>query len=326
MGPENLPPQDDTSRRNPAGELHAQMKATRADFERQLEARKRQFDVANNRLSQRAGRNIVGAVVIGVAMGVLLVLSLVLVKAFFMMFVAVLLGMGSFELATALRRRGERVPRTPAVVTTLAAIPATYYWGMLATVAVIVAGIGVTALWRLIETMVGGHPTTRNQFGRDVLASAFVQGYVTLLGCFAVGLVAQPNGQWWALAFLLIVISVDTGAYVSGLNFGKHPMAPTISPKKTWEGLAGAALFAMIVGVLLSLFMLGQPWWFGVIFGVVILTTATLGDLGESLLKRTIGVKDMSSWLAGHGGFLDRLDSVLPSSLAAFVVFMLVAR
>jgi phosphatidate cytidylyltransferase len=322
----NLPPQDDSNRRNPAGELHAQMKATRADFERQLEAKKLQFDLANNRLTQRAGRNIIGAVAIGVAMGVLLVLSLVLVKAFFMVFVAVLLGMGSFELATALRKMGERVPRTPAVVTTLAAIPATYYWGMLATVAVILAGIGVTALWRLIEAKFGGHPATRYQFGRDVAASAFVQGYVTLLGCFAVGLVAQPDGQWWALAFLLIVISVDTGAYVSGLNFGKHPMAPKISPKKTWEGFAGAALFAIVVGVLLSLFMLGQPWWFGIIFGVVILTTATLGDLGESHLKRVIGIKDMSSWLAGHGGFLDRLDSVLPSCLAAFVVYMLVAH
>lgn len=322
----NLPPQDETNRRNPAGELHAQMKATRADFERQLEAKKLQFDVANDRLTQRAGRNIIGAVAIGVAMGVLLVLSLVLVKALFMVFVAVLLGMGSFELATALRKMGERVPRTPAVVTTLAAIPAAYYWGMLATVAVILAGIGVTALWRLIEAKFGGHPATRYQFGRDVLASAFVQGYVTLLGCFAVGLVAQPDGQWWALAFLLIVISVDTGAYVSGLNFGKHPMAPKISPKKTWEGFAGAALFAIVVGILLSLFMLGQPWWFGIIFGVVILITATLGDLGESHLKRTIGIKDMSSWLAGHGGFLDRLDSVLPSCLAAFVVFMLVAH
>jgi phosphatidate cytidylyltransferase len=138
--------------------------------------------------------------------------------------------------------------------------------------------------------------------------------------------VAQPEGQWWALAFLLIVISVDTGAYVSGLNFGKHLLAPKISPKKTWEGFAGAALFAMVVGVLLSIFMLGEAWWFGLIFGLIILVTATLGDLGESHLKRTIGIKDMSSWLAGHGGFLDRLDSMLPSSLAAYVVFMIVTQ
>ena len=319
-----IPPHEDPSRRNPAGELHAQMKATRADFERQLDAKRLQFDQANERLQQRTGRNIIGAVVIGLALAALLILSLVLVKALFMLFAGVLLGLASFELATALRKMGRRVPRTPTVVTTLAAIPAAYYWGMLAAAAVIVAGIGVTALWRLIEAQFAGHPATRSQFAHDVGASAFVQGYVSLLGSFVVALVAQPGGQWWALAFLLVVISVDTGAYVSGLNFGKHPMAPKISPKKTWEGFAGAAIFAVVVGVLLSIFMLGESWWFGIIFGLVILATATLGDLGESHLKRTIGIKDMSSWLAGHGGFLDRLDSILPSSLAAYVVFMIV--
>ena len=319
-----IPPHEDPSRRNPAGELHAQMKATRADFERQLDAKRLQFDQANERLQQRTGRNIIGAVVIGLGLAALLILSLVLVKALFMLFAGVLLGLASFELATALRKMGRRVPRTPTVVTTLAAIPAAYYWGMLAAAAVIVAGIGVTALWRLIEARFAGHPATRYQFAHDVGASAFVQGYVSLLGSFVVALVAQPGGQWWALAFLLVVISVDTGAYVSGLNFGKHPMAPKISPKKTWEGFAGAAVFAVVVGVLLSIFMLGESWWFGIIFGLVILATATLGDLGESHLKRTIGIKDMSSWLAGHGGFLDRLDSILPSSLAAYVVFMIV--
>lgn len=321
-----IPPDEDASRRNPAGELHAQMKATRADFERQLEARRLQFDQANERLQARTGRNIIGAVFMGVTLAVLLILSLVLVKALFMLFAGVLLGMSSFELATALRKMGLRVPRTPTVVTTLAAIPVAYYWGIFAAMAVITAGIGFTALWRLVEAKLGGHPATRYQFARDVGAASFVQAYVSLLGSFVVALVAQPGGEWWALVFILIVMSVDTGAYVSGLNFGKHPMAPKISPKKTWEGFAGAAVFAMLVGILLSIFILGQAWWFGLIFGLIILATATLGDLGESHLKRVIGIKDMSSWLAGHGGFLDRLDSILPSSLATYVVFMIVVH
>ena len=321
-----LPPHDDPSRRNPAGELHAQMKATRADFERQLEAKKAQFDQVNERIQERTGRNLIGAIAIGVGLGGLLILSLVVVKSLFILFAAVLIGMSAFELSTALRKMGRRVPRTPTVITTLIALPVAYYGGLLEAAAVIIAGIGFTALWRVCEARFGGHPASRYQFARDVGAATFVQTYVTLLGCFAVGLVAQPDGQWWALAFLLIVISVDTGAYVSGLNFGKHPMAPKISPKKTWEGLAGAAVFAMVAGILLSIFMLNQPWWFGVIFGLVILVTATVGDLGESHLKRTIGIKDMSSWLSGHGGFLDRLDSVLPSSLAAFVVYAIVTH
>jgi phosphatidate cytidylyltransferase len=151
-----------------------------------------------------------------------------------------------------------------------------------------------------------------------------VQGYVTLLGGFCVALVAKPDGQWWTLAFMIVVVSVDTGAYISGLNFGKHPMAPKISPKKTWEGFAGAALFAIVAATILSIFMLQQPWWFGLIFGPLILASATLGDLGESHLKRVIGIKDMSHWLAGHGGFLDRLDSILPSAAITFVLYAIV--
>ena len=100
-------------------------------------------------------------------------------------------------------------------------------------------------------------------------------------------------------------------------------MAPRISPKKTWEGFAGAALAALIAGVLLSLFMLGLPWWTGLVIGAVILGTATAGDLGESMIKRDLGIKDMSSWLPGHGGVLDRLDSILPSVVGALALFYL---
>jgi phosphatidate cytidylyltransferase len=321
-----LPPRDDPSRRNPAGEIHAQMKATRADFERQLEAKRAQFELANERIQQRTGRNLIGAIIIGVALAGLLITSLIFVKELFMPFAALLLGISSFELATALRKRDRRVPRFPSMITTVAAMPAAYYWGIVGAIGVAALGIGVMALWRLAENLWGKARVSRNAVVRDVGAITFVQAYVTLLGGFAVALVAQPGGQWWALSYLIIVISVDTGAYASGLNFGKHPMAPKISPKKTWEGFAGAAVFAMLAGTLLAIFMLGQPFWFGIIFGLVILVTATLGDLGESQLKRTLGIKDMSSWLAGHGGFLDRLDSILPSSLAAYVIFVLVTR
>jgi phosphatidate cytidylyltransferase len=100
-------------------------------------------------------------------------------------------------------------------------------------------------------------------------------------------------------------------------------MAPRISPKKTWEGFAGAALAAIIAGVLLGLFMLHVAWWMGVVFGVVILVTATIGDLGESMIKRDLGIKDMSSWLPGHGGVLDRLDSILLSGIAALALYYL---
>ncbi|NLA10394.1 MAG: phosphatidate cytidylyltransferase, partial [Microbacteriaceae bacterium] len=160
---------------------------------------------------------------------------------------------------------------------------------------------------------------------RDVLTGAFVQLYVPFLAGLAVMLVRQPGGEWWVLAFVIVAVSADTGAYAAGISFGKHPMAPRISPKKTWEGFAGAVVLAITAGVLLGIFMLHQPWWVGLILGIVILVSATIGDLGESLLKRDLGIKDMSSWIPGHGGLLDRLDSILPSAAAALALYALFA-
>ena len=159
--------------------------------------------------------------------------------------------------------------------------------------------------------------------GRDIAAGSLVQIYVPFLASFAVLLDSKPGGEWWTLAFLVLVISVDTGAYASGLLLGRHPMAPRISPKKTWEGFAGSVATALVAGVLLSVFMLQQLWWFGLVFGAVIAFTATIGDLTESLIKRDLGIKDISTWLPGHGGFLDRLDSILPSAAATYALFLI---
>src|SRR5690606_25909897 len=142
---------------------------------------------------------------------------------------------------------------------------------------------------------------------------------------FAVLLTAQDGGEWWTLAFIVTVVAADVGAYASGLTFGKHKMAPHISPGKTWEGFAGGLVATQIAGILLMVFMLGKPWWLGVIFGLALIFTATIGDLAESLIKRDLGIKDISTWLPGHGGFLDRLDSILPSAAAAYVLFYIFA-
>jgi len=318
------PDRDQHSRRNPAGELHAQMRATRAEFERRFDDTRHQFERTNERIKAKTGRNLLGAIGIGVLLGGLLLVSLVLNKDLFMLFAAVLLGVSSFELSTALRHMNRRVPRTPSVVTTVAAVPLAYYFGIFAVLGAIVVGIAATAIWRWVEVRRGFQAGDTNALRSDIYAACLVQGYVTLLGGFSVALVAKPDGQWWTLAFMIVVVSVDTGAYVSGLNFGKHPMAPKISPKKTWEGFAGAALFAIVAATILSIVMLQQPWWFGLILGLLILASATLGDLGESHLKRVIGIKDMSHWLAGHGGFLDRLDSILPSAAVAYILYTIV--
>lgn len=303
-------------------EFRAQVRAHRAEFERQFEAGKAQFDQAQEKINARTGRNLILATLIGVAAGALLLLSLLVLKELFMVFVVVLVAFASIELVQALRKGGITVPIVPTVVVAVAAVPVAYYFGAGAQLLSVLGGILVVWVWRLVAALVmpSARPGSRSLL-RDLGAGAFVQGYVTLLATFAVVLTAADGGEWWTLAFIATAVAADTGAYAFGLMFGKHPMAPVISPKKTWEGFAGAAGASLVAGVLLALFMLGEPWWFGLIFGAAILLSATLGDLAESLIKRDLGIKDMSSWLPGHGGFLDRLDSILPSAAVAYLAF-----
>jgi phosphatidate cytidylyltransferase len=249
--------------------------------------------------------------------------SLIVIKELFMVVGAASITFAAFELTQALRAAGRLVPRVPIVIGAVAVVPAAYYWHSSGQLIAIGGGILLVWVWRLVSALVPGRRVPAAQVWRELGAGAFIQVYVAFLGSFSVLLLAENGGQWWTLAFLIAVIAVDTGAYVSGLLFGRHPMAPTISPKKTWEGLAGAAVASVIAGVFLATFMLGEPWWFGFPFGLILLFTATIGDLAESLVKRDLGIKDMSSWLPGHGGFLDRLDSILPSAAAAYALFLI---
>lgn len=319
------PPPPKRGRGTNRAEFRAQVEATKADFERQVQATRAQIDATNVRIEARTGRNLILAVLIGLVLGLTMVFSLIFIKELFMVFAGVIVAFTAFEFAQALRHAGRIVPRIPVVIAAVAVVPTAFYWGAEGQWLATLAGILLIALWRMALLAWPAHRAEFRSVLGDIGAGFLIQVYVVFLSSFAVLLAAQPGGQWWTLAFLLLVITADTGAYASGLSFGKHPMAPSISPKKTWEGLAGAALVCMVTGVLLSLFMLGQPWWFGLIFGSVILVTATFGDLAESLIKRDLGIKDMSSWLPGHGGFLDRLDSILPSAAAAYALFLIFA-
>ncbi|NUT58661.1 MAG: phosphatidate cytidylyltransferase [Agromyces sp.] len=302
-------------------EFRAQVQSRKADLEKQFEASKAQFDQAQEKIKARTGRNLILAIIIGLAFGGLLLLSLLVIKELFMLFAVVLAGFAAWELSQALRKGDFDVPRIPTVAAAVIAIPIAYYGGASGQLLAVLGAIVLVTAWRLVEQAVPSRRRSGTSLLRDLTAGVFVQGYVTLLATFTVVLTAAEGGQWWTLAFIIIAVAADVGAYAFGLMFGKHKMAPVISPKKTWEGFAGGAGASLLAGVLLSLFMLGNTWWFGLIFGAAIFLTATLGDLAESLVKRDIGIKDMSSWLPGHGGFLDRLDSILPSAAVAFVAF-----
>lgn len=302
-------------------EFRAQVQARKADLERQFEASKAQFDQAQEKIQARTGRNLILAILIGLAFGGVLLLSLLVIKELFMLFAVVLSAFAAYELSQALRKGEFDVPRIPTVAAAVLAVPIAYYGGAGGQLLAVIGAMVLVSAWRLAEQAMPSRRRSGMSLVRDLAAGAFVQGYVTLLATFTVVLTAAEGGQWWTLAFIVIAVAADVGAYAFGLMFGKHKMAPVISPKKTWEGFAGGAGASLVAGVLLSILMLGNTWWFGLLFGAAIFLTATLGDLAESLIKRDIGIKDMSSWLPGHGGFLDRLDSILPSAAVAFVAF-----
>ncbi|QHC66825.1 phosphatidate cytidylyltransferase [Rathayibacter sp. VKM Ac-2759] len=306
--------------------LRARAQQGRADVERQLEATRAQLEATNDRLTARSGRNLVSATLIGIVGVSVMLVSLLVVKELFMVLAGALVLLAALELSNALRHAGRDIPRIPTGIVAVVAVPAAYYGGISGGFLAVLLGSLVIALWRLVEQLVKHTSSTRRDLLLDLGLGAFVQAYVTFLGAFAIRLVAEPGGQLWALSFLVLAIVVDTGAYASGLTWGKHPMAPRISPKKTWEGFAGAGVAGVVAGVLLAVLLLGQEWWVGALFGAVILLTATVGDLAESLIKRDIGIKDMSTWLPGHGGILDRLDSILPSAAAAYVLYSVFAR
>jgi phosphatidate cytidylyltransferase len=304
-------------------EIRAQVKVRRAELKAQMDATRAQIDQANEKIEARTGRNLPLAILIGLALGLAMLFSLIVVKELFMIVAAFLIGFTAFELASALRSSGRRVPRWPAVIAALATVPAAFYLGNDGKWLVSLAGIAFVTLWRVAELGSRRHRGPAREVWLDLAAGTFIQVYIPFLASYAVLLAAQDGGQWWTLAFLILVISTDTGAYATGLTFGKHPMAPRISPKKTWEGFAGSVLAAFLAGILLSVFMLHEPWWFGFVFGGVIVVTATIGDLTESLIKRDLGIKDISTWLPGHGGFLDRMDSIVVSAAAAYLLFLL---
>ena len=304
-------------------EFEARVDATRHDIEAQMRATKAQLDATQAKIEERTGRNLVAAIAIGLALGGLLLVSLLIFTWMFIIFGAVLVGFTVFELSSALRFAGRDVPRIASTVVGVAVVPVAFYFHIEGLWLATLVAIAIITLYRLFELIRPSHRTSVRAVASDIAAGAFVQLYVTFMAGFYVVLTGEQGGQWWTLAGIIIVVSTDVGAYATGLSFGKHPMAPTISPKKTWEGAAGALAAALIAGTLLGIFMLEEPWWVGVLLGATLMVVATGGDLLESLIKRDLGIKDISTWLPGHGGFLDRLDSILPAAAVTYVFFLI---
>ncbi|KDA05498.1 phosphatidate cytidylyltransferase [Microbacterium sp. CH12i] len=310
---------------DPAALMRQQLRQARGEFESHVTQAREHLDQANERIKARTGRDLILAILVGLAFGGVLLASLLFIKALFVLIALAVAVLGIFEFSRALRTSGRRIDIVPQVIAGVALVLAGYFAPVWLSWVALISAVAFVVVWRLIAQMLAQDGRTYGDVLTDALVGGFVQVYVPFLTSVALMLLVQEGGQWWVLGFVAIAVAADTGAYASGLAFGKHPMAPRISPKKTWEGFAGGVVAAIAAGVLLALFLLELPWWAGVIFGAAILLSATLGDLGESMIKRDIGVKDMSSWLPGHGGLLDRVDSILPSTIPALALYFLLS-
>lgn len=259
----------------------------------------------------RAGRDLPMAIGVGLGLGGLLIASLFIRKEAFVALAIVAFAMALWEFATALRTRDIRIPVLPLWVGSTGMLLSAYVAGPEALVVGFMLTAGGVFVWRVID---GGGPAAV----RDACSGIFVAAYLPFLAGFAVLMLAAPDGPWRVLYFFCLVVANDVGGYAAGVLFGKHPLAPSISPKKSWEGAAGSVVLSSLVGV-------GLMWWFfdgplaaGALIGLLAVLAGTVGDLAESLIKRDLGLKDMGSLLPGHGGIMDRLDSML---VAAPVVY-----
>lgn len=271
------------------------------------------------------GRSLSKSIAVGLLLGgIFLFTVLTFDGVLLMVFVATAAGTGAWELSTALRLKGWYVPRVPAVVGSVLIMPATYFFGQEVQWLFSIAIVAALIIWRTVhllwERRVSPMQALQNTL-RDYAAAAFLVIYLPLTLSFAMMLLRRPDdGQAWVLSFVLVVAMIDTFGYLVGRKLGRRKMAPGVSPKKTIEGLAASISAALVTAVLSAIFLLQIDWWWGVIIAAVLTLTAVFGDLAESLIKRDLGVKDMSSWLPGHGGIMDRLDSILPSALAMFLI------
>ena len=251
----------------------------------------------------RAGRNLPAAIGSGVALAVAIIASLLIWKPLFMLIVGAAVVVAIWEMHQGLKARDIDIPQEPLMLGGVVMVVVAYLFGPPALVTATAVTALVTMLWLLRRGVAG--------YVQNATASVFTIVYVPFLGAFVALLLSEDEGVRAIITFIVVTVASDIGGYAAGVLFGKHPMAPVISPKKSWEGFAGSALSCVVAGYVCVVHLLDGDWWVGVVLGLIAVVMATLGDLCESVMKRDLGIKDMSQVIPGHGGLMDRLDSLL---------------
>jgi phosphatidate cytidylyltransferase len=251
----------------------------------------------------RTGRNLPIALAVGVALGGAALLTLFTLKATFLGLVAIAVGIALLELSRACAAREISLPVIPIAAGGAAMLGLAYWVGEQAALAAFTGTVVLLLAWRLRGGTAG--------YVRDLTAGVFALAYLPLLAVFVPLMLARPDGSRRTLIFVAMAVCSDVGGYFAGILIGRHPMASGISPKKTWEGFAGSVLVGVAGGAILLTTLLHGQVWQGIVLGAAAVTAATLGDLAASMIKRDLDIKDWGSVLPGHGGVLDRIDSLL---------------
>ncbi len=253
----------------------------------------------------RAGRNLPLAIVTGLLLAGVLIAALVLSRPAFVAFLLGIVTLALLELLTVLRARATRPARL--VVLAMGALlvvgaylqgPAALSFGLLVTILAAFA-------WYLVDR-------GRTEVTRNVAATIFAVVYVPFMAAHLSLVVSRADHYVGALmGYAVLVVVYDTAAYATGATIGRRPIAPQVSPNKSWEGAIGASVACLLAGAFLL--PLWDPWTLasGLVLAAATCVVAPLGDLSESMLKRDLAVKDMGSILPGHGGMLDRIDALL---------------
>ncbi len=272
--------------------------------------------------TSRAGRDLPAAIGVGVVLGAIAIGVLLFAPIGWLPVLAVAIPIATYEVIRRLGEAGYALPVIPLLIGGQAMVWLSWPYGVAGTLGAYGGTIVVCMVWRLVGQGLREQPVN---YLRDISATVLLATWVPLFASFSALLIFQEDGGVRTFIVIVTVVFADIGGYVAGVLFGKHLMVPAISPKKSWEGLGGSLVFGVAAAVLSVTLLLGKPAWVGVPLGLMLVITGVLGDLVESQVKRDLGIKDMGTLLPGHGGVMDRIDAMLPSAVAGWIVLTLLA-
>ena len=257
----------------------------------------------NEAINKRAGRKLIPSIAVGLLLLAIIFSTMAFVPELFALFVGIAVLIALRELTSAFRARDIETNYLHLSIATALVLVSAWVGGL--------PGLSVSIVIGLISILFFVLLKGTDGFIKNATASAFALMYPGFVAGFIFLLARSGEGFSYIATLVILVGCNDTFAYISGVLIGKHPLAPKISPKKTWEGFIGGLVFAAIGSALAFYYLLDYHPVMGAVAGFAGVLAATVGDLVESAIKRDLSIKDMGTLLPGHGGMLDRIDSVL---------------